>query len=227
MELLAPSSLSKGMLKDTLIVYTADNGGPIKQAIPGNTDAIGASNYPLRGGKHNAYEGGVRSTAWLSGGPLDAAIVAAGGVAPSTSPGQDYYWGLMHAVDWVPTLANVAGYAATPKTAGIVLDGIDHWHAIITNTTSPRTSIILDIESPHPVIPRWGDVGAGVVRNGSYKLHIGDAGQLVRSVTTLSTPMPTHSHPHPHTRPHARTHTHTHAHTYVAATDRRRSRTSM
>jgi hypothetical protein len=33
----------------------ADNGGPIEQSIPGPTDAIGASNYPLRGGKHNAY----------------------------------------------------------------------------------------------------------------------------------------------------------------------------
>ena len=46
---------AKSMLENTLIVYTADNGGPIKQVIPGATDAIGASNYPLRGGKHNAY----------------------------------------------------------------------------------------------------------------------------------------------------------------------------
>ena len=58
-----------------------------------------------RGGKHNAYEGGVRSTAWLSGGPLDAAVVAAGGVAPSKRPDQAYYFGLMHAVDWMPTLS--------------------------------------------------------------------------------------------------------------------------
>jgi hypothetical protein len=86
---------AKGMLRHTLIVYTADNGGPIKQSIPGPTDAIGASNFPLRGGKHNAYEGGVRSTAWISGGPLDAAVVAAGGVAPSVSPEQarvSWWW---------------------------------------------------------------------------------------------------------------------------------------
>jgi len=38
---------AKGMLKTTLIMYTADNGGPIEQSIPGPTDAIGASNWPL------------------------------------------------------------------------------------------------------------------------------------------------------------------------------------
>ena len=43
------------------------------------------------------YEGGVRSTAWISGGPLDAAVVAAGGVAPSKQSGQAMYFGLMHA----------------------------------------------------------------------------------------------------------------------------------
>ena len=95
------------------------------------------------GGKHNAYEGGVRSTAWISGGPLDKAVVAAGGVAPSASQAQDTYSGLMHAVDWVETLAHVAGYTATPKTKGIVLDGMSQWHSLITNSTSPRKSVHL------------------------------------------------------------------------------------
>eukprot|EP01050_Picozoa_sp_SAG11_P044725 SAG11_NODE_21909_length_416_cov_0.854890_1_plen_82_part_00 len=65
------------------------------------------------------------------------------------------------------------------KTAGIKLDGVSQWHAIITNDTSPRTSVVLDIESPS-VHQAWGDVGAGVVRKGSFKLHIGDCGQLHR-----------------------------------------------
>ncbi|EGD76661.1 hypothetical protein PTSG_08011 [Salpingoeca rosetta] len=60
-----------GMYDNLLIVYTADNGGPITvQSGPNKgkqEDSIGSSNYPLRGGKHNAYEGGVRSTAFLSG----------------------------------------------------------------------------------------------------------------------------------------------------------------
>jgi len=85
----------------------------------------------------------------------------------------------MHAVDWLPTLGAVAGYIPTPRTKGIVLDGVDHWSSLVNNSTSPRTSVILDIEKPS-IIERWGDVGAGVVRKGSYKLHIGNTGQLER-----------------------------------------------
>ena len=54
-----------GMLKDTLIIYTTDNGGPIVPTTGAPDDAVGASNYPLRGGKHNPYEGGVKATAFF------------------------------------------------------------------------------------------------------------------------------------------------------------------
>ena len=73
----------------------------------------------------------------------------------------------------------VAGYKVAPKTAGIEIDGINHWMSIAANASSPRTSVILDIEKPS-IRPMWGDVGAGVVRKGNYKLHIGDCGQLGR-----------------------------------------------
>merc|ERR1711879_754310 len=58
-------------------------------------------------------------------------------------------------------------------------DSVSQWHAIVSNSSSPRSSVILDIEIP-AVHPQWGDVGAGVVRKGRYKLHIGDCGQLIR-----------------------------------------------
>ena len=73
----------------------------------------------------------------------------------------------------------MAGYKVAPKTAGIEIDGINHWMSIAANASSPRTSVILDIEKPS-IHPMWGDVGAGVVRKGNYKLHIGDCGQLGR-----------------------------------------------
>jgi arylsulfatase A-like enzyme len=64
-------------------------------------------------------------------------VVAAGGVAPSKRSDQAYYYGLMHAVDWMPTLAAVAGYKPEPKTSGIKIDGINHWMSIAANATSP------------------------------------------------------------------------------------------
>jgi len=53
------------MLNNTLVIYTTDNGGPIVPTTGAPDDAVGASNYPLRGGKHNPYEGGVKATAWF------------------------------------------------------------------------------------------------------------------------------------------------------------------
>ena len=48
-----------GLWDDTLILFTADNGGITK-----------GNNHPLRGHKHDSWEGGTRATAFLSGGFL-------------------------------------------------------------------------------------------------------------------------------------------------------------
>eukprot|EP00466_Bigelowiella_natans_P019513 jgi/Bigna1/22283/gw1.87.10.1 len=78
---------SRGLSDDLLVIFTTDNGGPIFTG-----DAIGASNYPLKGGKHSIWEGGTRGTAvfWSSKRKPPA---------PSAT-----YSNLMHAADWVPTL---------------------------------------------------------------------------------------------------------------------------
>ena len=47
---------AKGMLDNTLIVFSTDNGGPV-QDTPGG-DYVGSRNYPLRGGKHSIWEVG-------------------------------------------------------------------------------------------------------------------------------------------------------------------------
>ena len=45
------------MWASTLVIFLSDNGGPIYE--PGS-----ASNFPLRGGKYNDFDGGTRYTEW-------------------------------------------------------------------------------------------------------------------------------------------------------------------
>ena len=49
-----------GMWDNTFTVFTTDNGGPIHECA-----GIGASNFPLRGGKCSVLEGGTKGTALL------------------------------------------------------------------------------------------------------------------------------------------------------------------
>ena len=59
---------ARGMWDDLLIVFTADNGGPVY-----NNGTAGANNYPLKGGKMNNWEGGIRVNGFVSGGFVPAA----------------------------------------------------------------------------------------------------------------------------------------------------------
>ena len=44
-----------GLYNNTIIIFQSHNGRPTQTG-----DAIGARNYPLRGGKHSIWEGGTR-----------------------------------------------------------------------------------------------------------------------------------------------------------------------
>ena len=113
---------ARGMLENTLFVFTSDNGGPILGG-----DAVGARNWPLRGGKHSIWEGGVRATAFVSGFGL-------------RKTGREYQ-GLMHGADWLPTLGEVAGY---DLQGTLPLDGVSQWAALSGKTpATPRTEVVL------------------------------------------------------------------------------------
>ena len=60
----------KDMWQDTILVFSSDNGGPSWLG-----KACNASNYPLRGGKASAWEGGHRVAAFVSGGLVPSAIL--------------------------------------------------------------------------------------------------------------------------------------------------------
>lgn len=138
---------AKGMWENTLLVYTSDNGGPAGQASSGHS----GNNFPLRGGKTNNFEGGVRVVSFVSGGFLPDSV------RNSTRDGY------IHAADWYPTLCSLAGVNASDGgPSWPEIDGKDMWPYLTGKvTSSPRTEIMLSSD----------DTGALI--SGDFKLIIG------------------------------------------------------
>jgi arylsulfatase A-like enzyme len=109
----------KKMTKDTLLLFSSDNGGVQPDEV--------ASNVPLRGGKATLYEGGVRVPAFACWqGQIPAKTVV-------NEP--------IHVVDWYPTLVRLAGGSLKQK---LPLDGKDVWPTITKGKPSPHESILLN-----------------------------------------------------------------------------------
>jgi len=103
--------------ENTIIIFSADNGGPTTTG-----DAVGSSNYPLRGGKHSIWEGGTRVTAFVWATPdliprLNNAVIGGN------------YTQLTHLVDWLPTILEAADIEyAFPD--GLEIDGVSQWKGL-------------------------------------------------------------------------------------------------
>src|SRR5262245_27010400 len=109
----------KGLRRDTIIVFSSDNGGP----QPGRV----TDNGPFRAGKATLYEGGVR---------VAACVAWEGRIKPGTVVNQP-----LHMVDWYPTLLKLAGASLKQK---LPLDGRDAWATIAEGKPTPHTSILLN-----------------------------------------------------------------------------------
>jgi arylsulfatase A-like enzyme len=109
----------RGIRKETLFVFSSDNGGP----APGQV----TSNGPLRGAKASLYEGGVRVPAFATW----EGHIKPGSVVDAP----------LHIVDWYPTLLTLAG-----GTTGqpLPVDGRDAWPAITEGARSPHEAILLN-----------------------------------------------------------------------------------
>jgi arylsulfatase A-like enzyme len=120
-----------GVRKNTLFVFSSDNGGPQPGVI---TD-----NGPLRAGKGTLYEGGVRVVAFAT---WD------GQIKPETTIRAP-----LHMVDWYPTLLNLAGAKREQK---LPVDGKDLWPTLTQGKPSPHEAILLNTTPAGGAI-RMGD----------------------------------------------------------------------
>jgi arylsulfatase A-like enzyme len=133
----------KGMGTNTLIVFMSDNGGTRNAMFAGEGDMskvkIPCDNGPYRDGKGSLYEGGTRVCALVNWpGHVKAGITVDG---------------MIHAVDWYPTLVALAG-GSTGKAKP--LDGMNVWPAMSEGKPSPRTEIVYNVE-PFRAAIRQGD----------------------------------------------------------------------
>jgi len=125
------ASLQKtGMLENTLIIFSSDNGGP----PPGK-------NTPLRDFKASIYEGGTRAAAFAHW--------------PGHVPAGKTIDGAMHIIDWYPTLIGLAG--GSLKQA-LPIDGKDVWPMITKSGKSPHKAILsVSTRGPSQAAIRMGD----------------------------------------------------------------------
>jgi len=120
-----------GVRKNTLFIFSSDNGGPAPHNI---TD-----NGKYRGGKGGLYEGGVRVCAFVT---WDGHIATH---AKNTEP--------MHIVDWRPTLQKLCD--AKP-TGNLPVDGLDIWPTLTAGAPTPHQTILLNT-TPRASALREGD----------------------------------------------------------------------
>lgn len=109
---------NNGMLENSLIIFYADNGGPLV------TTGLSGNNYPLKGGKTDDFEGGTRAVSFIFGGVVPPALRGTTNNA------------YIHAADWYATLCGLAGVDPTDSgavAAGVPpIDSVDQWKTILT-----------------------------------------------------------------------------------------------
>lgn len=122
---------AQGLLDNTLILFSSDNGGP----SPGRI----TNNGPLRAGKGTIYEGGIRVCAFAHW----------PGRIPATRTGEP-----LHIVDWYPTLLQLAG---APLDQKLPIDGLNIWPVLTERAKTPHDSLLLCGMAPNRVAIRAGD----------------------------------------------------------------------
>lgn len=136
-----------GLDKNTIVVFTSDNGG---MSTNKNPNPIPTSNIPLRAGKGHLYEGGIREPLIVSW----PGTVVPGSRSDEPVTGTDFY----------PTFLDLASINLLPEQH---IDGNSIKPALIGNEKIDRQAIFWHY--PH-YSGGLGGRPAGAVRMGKYKL---------------------------------------------------------
>ena len=134
--------------ENTVIIFTSDNGG---WPIPSST----GNNFPLRGGKHTLFEGGIRVPAFVH--------------SPLIRNRGRREWSLFHACDWFPTLLKLAG---AQNNEYYSLDGFEQWRVISEGVTTDG-AVEKRIEILHNIETDSNGLVASAIRQGNWKLITG------------------------------------------------------
>lgn len=108
---------SEGIAQDTLLIWASDNGAGRN---------VGGSNLPLRGGKGNVFEGGIRVPAVVRW--------------PGVLPAGERFDQTITALDWFPTLATATGIETGNERP---FDGLDMWRALRNGEGVDRESLLI------------------------------------------------------------------------------------
>jgi arylsulfatase A-like enzyme len=146
---IADALKKSGQLENTLLLFTSDNGGQKDHAS--KTDYGGkhgpyptlGDNRPLRGWKTELYEGGIRVPAFVSW---------PGRLEPKEVRQTISY------LDWVPTLAHLAGAEVRPEWKS---EGGDVWPLLTAKGTPPPARVLY-----------WNIGSAAAVLSGDWKLIV-------------------------------------------------------
>lgn len=157
-----------GLYENSIIVFQSDNGAQ-SAGLTAVLPEMSGSNFPLRGGKSSLHEGGTRVVGFMHS-PLRV---------PATT-----YSGLMHMVDWYPTLLDFAGLSLDGREG--LLDGVSHYKSITSGGEHPRSEFVYSMG-----YGLWADevdTITAAIRVKDYKLIIGSQGSPVEAAHLWTLP---------------------------------------
>ena len=137
-----------GLDNNTLIFFMSDNGAPVDTG-----DAVGGSNYAMRGGKHSIFDGGTRVLSIM----YVPEVISS--KYKNYKPNVMYH-NLMHSVDVGVTILDAVGIDHNDTS----LDGVSHWNALMkVSDDIPRDGFYYGHDVPNQYA--WAGNNTGIRMN--------------------------------------------------------------